>query len=79
MTLVLTVSWTSVLDLQGTVLDRIDYNIERTSVHVEKGHQQLVTAEKYQKKNRKMIFILILASIVVILIIVLLIRLKKAN
>ncbi|WAR11668.1 STX16-like protein [Mya arenaria] len=39
---------------QGTILDRIDYNIENTSVQVEKGLQQLQKAEKYQKKNRKM-------------------------
>jgi len=58
--------------LQGTVLDRIDYNIEQTSVHVEEGHKQLVKAEGYQKKNRKMLVILILAGVVVILIIILL-------
>ncbi|XP_067929205.1 syntaxin-16-like [Watersipora subatra] len=56
---------------QGTVLDRIDYNIEHTAVSVEEGHKQLVQAEKYQKKNRKMIVILVLAGICVILIIVL--------
>ena len=53
------------------MLDRIDYNIEQTSVHVEEGHKQLVQAEKHQKKNRKMLFILILAGVCVILIIIL--------
>ncbi|XP_052818635.1 syntaxin-16-like [Mya arenaria] len=56
---------------QGTILDRIDYNIENTSVQVEKGLQQLQKAEKYQKKNRKMHAILVLAVIIIVLIIIL--------
>ncbi|XP_033754526.1 syntaxin-16-like [Pecten maximus] len=56
---------------QGTVLDRIDYNVEHASVQVEKGLQQLQKAEKYQKKNRKMLCIVILAVLIIILIIVL--------
>lgn len=47
---------------QGTILDRIDYNIEETEHNVESGHTELTRAEKYQKKQgaRKLIFILIL-------------------
>ena len=56
------------------MLDRIDYNIEQTSVHVDEGHKQLVQAEKYHKKNRKMLVILILAGVCVVLIIVLLVK-----
>ncbi|XP_076470654.1 syntaxin-16-like [Babylonia areolata] len=56
---------------QGTILDRIDYNIENSTVAVEKGLQQLQKAEKYQKKNRKMLCIMVLALVVVILIIIL--------
>ena len=56
---------------QGTLLDRIDYNIEQTSVRVEKGLKQLQKAEKYQKKNRKMLIILVLFVIVIIMVIVL--------
>lgn len=56
---------------QGTILDRIDYNVEHASVQVEKGLQQLQKAEKYQKKNRKMLIIIILTCLIIILIIVL--------
>ncbi|XP_035679463.1 syntaxin-16-like isoform X2 [Branchiostoma floridae] len=56
---------------QGTVLDRIDYNIEHTATKVDAGLQQLQKAEKYQKKNRKMLLILVLAVIVIIMFIIL--------
>lgn len=46
---------------QGTVLDRIDYNIEQTQVQVHEGYKQLQKAERYQRKNRKMHCILVLA------------------
>lgn len=58
-------------DCQGTLLDRIDYNVEQTATRVEKGVVQLQKAEKYQKKNRKMLIISVLFVIVVILLIIL--------
>jgi syntaxin 16 len=58
---------------QGTVLDRIDYNIEQTQVQVFEGYKQLQKAEKYQKKNRKMHCILVLATVIVVLLILLVI------
>ncbi|GFG38246.1 hypothetical protein Cfor_01887 [Coptotermes formosanus] len=48
---------------QGTVLDRIDYNIEQCQIQVHQGYHQLQKADSYQKKNRKMVCILILASV----------------
>lgn len=56
---------------QGTILDRIDYNIEQTSTHVEKGLEQLQKAEKHQKKSRKMLCIAVLFVVVIILLIIL--------
>ncbi|ESN97557.1 hypothetical protein HELRODRAFT_185907 [Helobdella robusta] len=56
---------------QGTILDRIDYNIEKSAEHVESGLVQLQKAEKYQKKNRKMHCIVILFLAVIILLVIL--------
>ena len=56
---------------QGTVLDRIDYNVEQTATRVDKGLTQLQKAEKYQKKSRKMLIITVLFVIVVIMLIIL--------
>ncbi|CAH2056941.1 unnamed protein product, partial [Iphiclides podalirius] len=58
---------------QGTVLDRIDYNIEQTQVQVQEGYKQLQKAERYQRNNRKMHCILILAVTVIVLVILLII------
>ncbi|XP_062853651.1 syntaxin-16 [Trichomycterus rosablanca] len=56
---------------QGTVLDRIDFNVEQACVKTEDGLKQLQKAEQYQKKNRKMLVILILFVVVIILILIL--------
>nr|CAD7402051.1 unnamed protein product [Timema cristinae] len=52
---------------QGTILDRIDYNIETTQVQVQQGYQQLQKADKLQRKNRKMVCILILSAATIFL------------
>ena len=66
---------TMVID-QGTMLDRIDYNVERMAVDVKKADQELVVAGGYQKKTtrRKIIFLLLL--IIVGLIVVLAVKPK---
>ncbi|XP_039765916.1 syntaxin-16 [Pararge aegeria] len=56
---------------QGTVLDRIDYNIEQTQVQVHEGYKQLQKAERFQRQNRKMHCIMVLAVTVVLMVILL--------
>jgi syntaxin 16 len=56
---------------QGTVLDRIDYNIEHTQAKVHDGLVHLQKADNYQKKNRKMVCIVGLVSTIILLIIIL--------
>ncbi|KAF9170633.1 hypothetical protein BGX21_002463 [Mortierella sp. AD011] len=52
---------TMIID-QGTLLDRIDYNVEQTAVHLQDAVYELDEGEKYQKKarNRKIILLLML-------------------
>ncbi|KAG0283285.1 hypothetical protein BGZ96_012349 [Linnemannia gamsii] len=55
---------TMVID-QGTLLDRIDFNVEQASVHLQDAVYELDEGEKYQKKarNRKIILLLILVIV----------------
>lgn len=61
---------------QGTVLDRIDYNVEATQSKVQDGLKQLAKAEAYQKKNRKMCIILVEAALVLFLLLVLIVKMS---
>jgi len=51
---------------QGTIIDRIDYNIENTNIKVHDGLEQIKKAAMYQKNDRKMYCIVILAVIVML-------------
>eukprot|EP00800_Vazella_pourtalesii_P020686 TRINITY_DN7422_c0_g1_i2.p1 TRINITY_DN7422_c0_g1~~TRINITY_DN7422_c0_g1_i2.p1 ORF type:complete len:261 (-),score=76.04 TRINITY_DN7422_c0_g1_i2:19-801(-) len=68
---------TMVLD-QGTILDRIDYNIESTATKITEARVQLVKAEKIQKRSRYLYVIIVLTCILA-LIVVLFIVLKVLN
>eukprot|EP00039_Didymoeca_costata_P006690 m.92458 g.92458 ORF g.92458 m.92458 type:complete len:351 (+) comp13352_c0_seq1:146-1198(+) len=50
---------------QGTILDRIDYNIETAATAIEQGHKNLEQGEKYQKSATKKRIILLLIVIIV--------------
>lgn len=57
---------------QGTILDRIDYNVEQTLVKVQSGTEELVKADEWSKKSRtiKCIFILLIINILFLLILI---------
>lgn len=59
---------------QGTILDRIDYNIEQTSEHVEKAVEQLQKADKHQKNSRMFLCIIFLFCMVILFTFILIIK-----
>ena len=59
---------------QGTVLDRIDYNLEAASVSVDAGVRQLVRAEKAKRAGRLVSCILLLAALVVLMLLIIVLR-----
>jgi syntaxin 16 len=52
---------------QGTILDRIDYNMEQVVDRTERGVLELDKAEKYQRSNRANYCIFTLVALIVIL------------
>ncbi|KAK6208745.1 SNARE domain-containing protein [Colletotrichum tabaci] len=62
---------------QGTMLDRIDYNVERMTTDVKGAEKELVVAAGYQKKTTKRKIILLLILIIAGMIILLVIKPKK--
>lgn len=64
---------------QGSLLDRIDYNVERTAEHVKAAEQELQVATGYQKKSTKRKVILLLVLLVVGMFILLLVKPKRSS
>lgn len=62
--------------LQGTLLDRIDYNIEESYQNVQKGVEHIVKAEKYQKKTSNCAFKTMLVFLVGIAILSIILAIK---
>jgi len=61
---------------QGTILDRIDYNVEQTLVKVKDGTKELVKAEEISKKSRTMKCIGCLLLMIIILAIILAVKMQ---
>eukprot|EP00946_MAST-07B_sp_MAST-7B-sp1_P002061 g2061.t1 len=59
---------------QGTILDRIDYNMEVAVDRVDEGVVQLEKARKYQKASRPMKCICFLVMVIIVLTIMLIIK-----
>ena len=59
---------------QGTILDRIDHNMEQTVVVTKKGIEELEQAEKYQKSARPIKCMLVLMVLIVVMTIVIVLR-----
>lgn len=64
---------TMVID-QGTMLDRIDYNVERMNTDVKEAQKEITVASGYQRKTTKRKIILLLILIVAGLFILLMIK-----
>lgn len=64
---------TLVID-QGSVLDRIDYNIEQVGSHVEEGLEQLRKAERSQKRSRMTMCILLLVGAILFMLVLLILK-----
>ena len=56
---------------QGTILDRIDYNMETAVEHAKEGLVHLEKAEEHQKNSIAMKCIIVLVLLIAIMIIVL--------
>lgn len=67
---------TMIID-QGTMLDRIDYNVERMNTEVKAADKELIIASGYQKRSIKRKIILLLLLLVAGLFILLLVKPKK--
>lgn len=52
---------------QGTILDRIDYNMEHAVEHAKEGVKQLEKAEEHQKKNLAIKCIILLIILIIIM------------
>jgi syntaxin 16 len=62
---------------QGTILDRIDYNMEAVVEHTKEGIGQLDKAERHQKNARPLKCIICLASTIFILLIILILKHRR--
>ena len=64
---------------QGTMLDRIDYNVERMATDVKGAEKELIVATGYQRRTLKRKILLLLLILVVGMFILLLVKPKKSS
>ncbi|KAL9121261.1 MAG: hypothetical protein Q9187_002175 [Circinaria calcarea] len=64
---------------QGTMLDRIDYNVENMAVDVKAADKELVVATGYQRKSTKRKILLLLLLLVIGMFILLLVKPKRSR
>ncbi|KAK5956877.1 t-SNARE affecting a late Golgi compartment protein 2 [Knufia fluminis] len=64
---------------QGTMLDRIDYNVERMATDVKGAEKELIVATGYQKRYTKRKIILLLILIIFGLFVLLLVKPRNRN
>jgi len=69
---------TMVID-QGTMLDRIDYNVERMAADVKGAEKELTVATGYQRKSMKRKILLLLLLLVIGMFVLLLVKPKKSS
>jgi len=64
-------------DFVGTILDRIDYNMEATVEHTKEGLVELQKAEDHQKANLGVKCIIVLAVLIFAMVLVLIFKHQK--
>mmetsp|Transcript_23305 Transcript_23305/g.41217 ORF Transcript_23305/g.41217 Transcript_23305/m.41217 type:complete len:111 (-) Transcript_23305:245-577(-) len=52
---------------QGSMLDRIDYNVESVHVKVKEGRREMEKANEYSKNNRSLVIIAFLTGLMIVL------------
>ncbi|RMZ74951.1 hypothetical protein DV737_g5576, partial [Chaetothyriales sp. CBS 132003] len=63
---------------QGTMLDRIDYNVERMATDVKGAEKELVVATNYQRKTVKRKILLLLLLLVIGMFVILMVKPKRS-
>lgn len=64
---------------QGTILDNIEYNLDRTVENVKSAHKQLNKAEGYQKQTRKCKIVLFLVLLIFLCLMLLMVKPKRVD
>lgn len=59
---------------QGTMLDRIDHNVQESAAKIEQGVKHIEEAEKKQKSSRMMLCIMALVVLIIIMLIIVIAR-----